>query len=141
MNKQEEAIERLSSIKEDLLNSYPKQYLLTNDIFEIISEMLSVDYISISRGGKRINVFKDYMFSWVEKALENGGHKNYMMDLINIFKDITISDYLHGSFGNKSKELQSAIDGTYNELFAWQGLERCEWRRLERIKKMLNNIK
>ena len=141
MNQQIEAIKRLKIIHERLLSSYSKQRGLTDDVFIIISEMLSVDYNSIVRGGKRISVFKDYMFSWIKHALENDGHKNYMLELISIFQDETIFNYLYSSFGNKKDELKEVINGSYNRLFAWQGLEGCEWKRLERIENLFRNIR
>ena len=136
-----EVLERLKCLKVDIDIKYPKQQLLTDDIFKIITEMLSVDYNSISPGGKRINVFKEYMLSLIRQALENKGHKSYMLDLINVFQDHIILNYLCNSFGNKSEQLKQTIKVSHRDLFAWQGLEGCEWRRIERIEKSFGFIR
>ena len=136
-----EILEQLENIKKSVSDKYPKQQLLTDNLFAIVVEMLSVDYRSISSGGKRIAVFKEYMLSLIKQALENGGQKNYMLDLINVFKNTIIFDYLSRSFGNKSNELRRTIDVSYDILFAWQGFEGQKWRRMETIEKMFRAIK
>ena len=134
--RQKDALAQLQNVKNIILEKHSKPQL-TNEIFDVIFEMLSIDYKSISPGGKRLKVFNKYMLSVLEQALENGGYKNYMVDLINVFNDPIISKYLCNAFGNKSDDMLSIIDRLENRLFAWQGLEGCEWRRLEDMKKIL----
>lgn len=115
----QKALEQLENIHRSILERYPNRQSLTNEIFEIIIEMLSVDYESISPGGKRVHVFNEYMLSLLKKALENNGSKNYMMDLINVFMNATISQYLYKSFSNKSDDLMSIFSvriSIYNQL-------------------------
>ena len=132
----QEALKQADSIKESFLAKYPKKSVLTAELFDIISEMLSVDY-AIAPGGKKLRVFKGNMLSLLTYALKNGGHKNYMLDLINVFRDSVISKYLSQSFGNKSDDLTAIINRLYYRLFAWQAFEDCEWRRIEEIEKIL----
>jgi len=134
---QRKALEQLKNIQGSFLEKYRRHHVLTNEIFDAITDMLSTDYASISSGGKRIRIFNQQMLSIIKNGLENDGHKNYMLDLINIFRDTVISEYLHHSFGNKADDLKHIINRLYDALFAWQGLEGCEWRRLERIEKIL----
>lgn len=132
----QEALSQLGNIRIDFLKNHSKPQL-TNEIFDAIIDMLSVDYESISPGGKRLKIFNGYILSILKKTLENGCYKNYMIDLINVFKDAIILKYLSHSFGNKSEDLISTINRLYYRIFAWQGFEGCEWRRLEEIEKIL----
>lgn len=132
----QDVLNQLGNIQKNMLAKHSK-HQLTNEIFDVIFEMLSVDYKSISPGGKRLRIFNEYMLSILKQALESGAYKSYMLDLINIFKDTTISKYLYHSFGNMADDLMITINRLRDRLFAWQGFEGCEWRRLEEIEKIL----
>ena len=129
--------EQLTTMQSAMLEKYPKYQQLTNNVFEEIIEMLVIDYGSIFPGGRRLRIFNTHMLSILTQALENGGHKNYMVDLISVFDDTTIAKYLYSSFNNNSDELKLILCRLKARLFAWQGLEDREWKRLADIKKTL----
>ena len=133
----QKALNQLDNIQNNMVEKYPKFQLLTNKNFVTIIEMLSIDYKSVSPGGKRLHIFKKYMQSILKESLDNKCHKNYMMDLINIFNDPVISKHLYDSFDNRSDELMAIVRQLKGALFAWQGFEGCEWKRFERIEKIL----
>ncbi len=120
------------------MDKYPKYAQATNDNYEVIKDILSIDYTSISPGGKRMRVFKQQVLSLLRQAFDNVGHKNYLLDLVSVFTDTYILNYLCEAFGNKSKEVSALVKGLYHRVFAWQGYEGVEWKRLANIERYLS---
>ena len=132
-----EALTQVENIRARALGKYPKQKSLTNELYDAITVMLSVDYASISSSGKRLATLKKHTLSIVKKALEKGGHKNYLLDLIDVFSDPVIAAHFYPLFGDKSDDARFILKGVRWRLFAWQGFEGHEQERIEHIERFL----
>jgi hypothetical protein len=125
--------EQIKINQQTMLDKYPKRQELTNELFDVMVEMMAIDYKSASPGGKRLDIFKKHMLILLTEVCNNGGHKNYIVDLIRVFKDPVIFSHLYSSFGNRKDELKFLIDRLERIPF-WQGYEQS-W--LENVKKAL----
>ena len=133
-----EALETLDRIEKTVLEKYSDYQQLTISIFDIMKDMLSVDYQQIIPRGKRIKVLKDYIKTIFTDAFNGNGHKNYMQDILGALLEADVDEYILRSLGNMSDEYAAIITRLKYELIYWQGYESCKWRKLEEIEKIID---
>ena len=114
----------IDEAKNYLLSKYPGRRNLTEEIFEVATEMMSVDYVSVWPIGKRVRIFKDYMLSILEMGLEGNCPKGYMLGLLKIFEGTNMVDL-------EVRHLRALFMG-------WQGYGEAGWKRLEDVRKFLS---
>ena len=67
--KKQKALEQLNKEREMFIDKYFNYQQLTNEIFDLMIEMLSVDYQNISSEGKRLRIIKNYMIIIFQKSV------------------------------------------------------------------------
>lgn len=112
---------------------YPQYCEITNDIFDVIIEMLSVDYLSLSSDKKKLRMVNNYLRDVFEKSFCGNGHKNYLRSILDVFMNSQISAYICAFLKTESENFLSIIRQIKYQLIYWQGFEGHEDKKLNNI--------
>lgn len=131
----------IKALLEEYINTvdekYPSYSDYTRKNYEIIEEMLFLDYDCFSSDTKKLRCIKSYLKDLVENSFMNNGVKNYLKIIVGFFYLQEIKDYflsiLNSEFGNYTQTL----DRLKSNINYWQG---CEGREVEKLNKLLELI-
>lgn len=111
-------IQQLINSHSELINSkYPQNINQTAENFEIISEMLMLDYSDFSSDSKKLRYIKNKMIELVTNALTDIESKNYLKLTIDFFYLKDIEFFFHSSLNTEYTHYKSIFDSLKNALF------------------------
>ena len=117
-------IKQLLNQHSELINSkYPQYVNQTAENFEIISEMLMVDYSDFSSDSKKLRYIKSKMIELVTNAFVNIECKNYLKLTIDFFYLTDVENFFRSSLKTEYARHKSIIDSLKSRIIYWQGYE------------------
>lgn len=127
-------IQQLINSRLELINSkYPQHINQTTKNFEIISEMLMVEYSDFSSDSKKLHYIKPKMIELVTNAFINIECKNYLKLTIDFFYLKDIEKFFRSSLKTEYARYKSILDSLKSRTIYWQGYE-------EHSEKHLNHL-
>lgn len=127
-----ELFEALENKRLNIIELYAKYEDVTNDVFEIVREMIAVDYKAMS-DNKKIRTLKKYLWDVIETAFKGTKQKNYMLAILGVFQDKIISSHFCRVMKTKKQNFLNQIDSLYYKIVYWQGYEGCIDKKLDDI--------
>ncbi|MBQ8000221.1 MAG: hypothetical protein IJ298_03280 [Ruminococcus sp.] len=129
--------EVIESYRIDTIAKFPKHQELTGEVFDVIKEMVSVEYELLLSDKKKLYKVKEYFRDVFERAFEDEGHKSYMKQILSVFINKDISAYFVSVLKSESQGYLKALGRLAAELNYWQG---CEGHMDRKLRKILDCI-
>ena len=132
---------RINEIAEEyrdhINNEFPQFADYTETNFEIVEEMLAVDYSGYPSDAKRIRCFRNRLRDLISNSFFNGGVKNYLKLIVEFFQLEEIKDYYKQCFNTEYENYLRIVDKLKSNIIYWQGFEGHEEKKLIQL---LNSI-
>lgn len=114
-----------------MLPAFEERTELTCELFHDIGNMLREDFSAVSRKKKRLKIVLDCVADVMEKMRQQDVKKQYAVDMLNVFLDTEIADYLRGQLGEETGRYIAAVISARGALRSsqWSDAHSRHWQR------------